>query len=224
MAAGYSSSLCVQEGDERPPTASHVGRDVQVCVVYGSSHSVHDEPTIIQVQTVGHGRGDETYVGGKRRGEKGRPGINSKKQAVFSVVQRNGDVRPFHVERVTAENLMGIIRKNVGKGSVVMTDGFTAYEGLGSRFETHGVINHNAGEYSRKEKPGLPTIHTNTAEGVFSILKRGLTGVYHQVMTGIFRVKAECPLPERKRCDDRDWESYERICLEEGVLALAPAH
>src|SRR4051794_13779394 len=58
---------------------------------------------------------DETYVGGKRknRGGKGRPDAYSHKQPVFAVVQRNGDVRSFHVERVTADNLVGILRKNV---------------------------------------------------------------------------------------------------------------
>jgi transposase-like protein len=125
---------------------------------------------------------DETYVGGKRKrqGGVGRPDEYSHKQAVFSVVQRNGDVRSFHVQRVTADNLISIMRKNLDKGSIVMTDGFSSYDGVGARFKTHRVINHSTGEYSRKEK-GLPTIHTNTAEGVFSILKRGLTGVYHQV-------------------------------------------
>ena len=68
------------------------------------------------------------------------------------------------------------MRKNLDtKGTIVMTDGFSSYDGVGARFKTHRVINHSSGEYSRKEK-GLPTIHTNTAEGVFSILKRGLNG------------------------------------------------
>lgn len=125
---------------------------------------------------------DETYVGGKTRGRGGvgRPDQYSKKQAVFSVVQRNGDVRSFHVQRVTAENLVSIMQKQIHQSTVVMTDGFASYDGVGARFKKHRVIHHSTGEYSRKEK-GLPTIHTNTAEGVFSILKRGLTGVYHQV-------------------------------------------
>ena len=104
----------------------------------------------------------------------------SHKQAVFSVVQRDGDVRSFHVQRVTADNLLSVMRKNLHTGSIVMTDGFSSYDGVGARFATHRVINHSTGEYSRKEK-GLPTIHTNTVEGVFSLLKRGITGVYHQV-------------------------------------------
>jgi len=125
---------------------------------------------------------DETYVGGKTkgRGGVGRPDQYSKKQAVFSVVQRGGDVRSFHVQRVTAENLMSVMTKHLDKGSIVMTDGYSSYDRTGDKFATHRVINHSSGEYSRKEE-GLPTIHTNTVEGVFSLLKRGITGVYHQV-------------------------------------------
>ncbi|HLH08941.1 MAG TPA: IS1595 family transposase [Terriglobales bacterium] len=124
---------------------------------------------------------DETYVGGRRRGQGvGRPDAQSHKQPVFALVKRDGSVRSFHVERVTADNLDSILWKNVHPSATVMTDGFSSYDNLGSMYVAHGRVNHGAGEYSRKEK-GMPTIHTNTIEGVFSILKRGLTGVYHQV-------------------------------------------
>ena len=42
-------------------------------------------------------------------------------------------------------------------------------------------------------------------------------------MAGTFTIKAEAPLPSRKTCDDKDWESYERVCKAEGVLPLAPS-
>src|ERR1700752_3743153 len=45
----------------------------------------------------------------------------------------------------------------------------------GRGFEKHGMVNHGIGEYVRGE------IHTNTVEGYFSILKRGITGTYHHV-------------------------------------------
>jgi transposase-like protein len=121
---------------------------------------------------------DETYVGGK--GDKiTRVAAYEKKQKVFSLVKRNGDVRSFHVERVTAENLESILWKNTHPSATVMTDGFASYDGLRNMF-THRTVNHAAGEYSRKEK-GMPVIHTNTIEGVFSLLKRGIYGTYHQV-------------------------------------------
>jgi transposase-like protein len=126
---------------------------------------------------------DETYVGGKRfgSGERGRADQFSHKQKVFSIVKRDGDVRSFHVERVTAENLQGILRKQVAQSATVMTDGFSSYDNLNARFAQHHVINHSERQYSRKVVGLEHTIHTNTIEGVFSILKRGLTGVYHQV-------------------------------------------
>jgi hypothetical protein len=43
-------------------------------------------------------------------------------------------------------------------------------------------------------------------------------------MSGTLTIRAESPLPHRKTCDQKDWESYERVCKSEGVLALAPSH
>jgi predicted nuclease of predicted toxin-antitoxin system len=41
---------------------------------------------------------------------------------------------------------------------------------------------------------------------------------------GAFNIRAESPLPQRKTCDLRDWQSYDRVCKQEGVLAFAPGH
>jgi transposase-like protein len=125
---------------------------------------------------------DETYIGGKRKnsGGVGRPDSYSHKQPVFSVLQRNGDVRSFHVHRVTAENLIGTLRSNVEAEATVVTDGYSSYDRVGTKFDRHEVINHSEGEYSRKAKDGF-VVHTNTVEGFFGLLKRGLTGTYHQV-------------------------------------------
>ncbi len=113
-------------------------------------------------------------------GGQGRPDAYSHKQKVFALVKRDGDVRSFHVERVTADNLQTIMVKNLNAGSFIMTDNFASYDGLAARFTSHDVVNHSHGEYSRKEA-GKPLIHTNTIEGVFSLLKRGIYGTYHQV-------------------------------------------
>lgn len=43
-------------------------------------------------------------------------------------------------------------------------------------------------------------------------------------MNGAFQIRAESPLPSRKLCDGRDWESYDRVCGTAGVLPLAPKH
>lgn len=118
---------------------------------------------------------DETYVGGKGKTQfKGRA-TGKTRTAVVSLVKRGGEVRSFPVTRVTGENLSEIIRKNVDRCAHLCTDQFASYTDIGHMFAVHGTVNHSEGEYSRGY------IHVNTAEGVFAILKRGLTGVYHQV-------------------------------------------
>lgn len=128
---------------------------------------------------------DETYIGGKEKVGKGRrgggrPGQASEKEPVFAVVQRNGEVRSFHVHRVTADNLLSTIRKHVDKNATVVTDGFSSYATLGYKQRRHEVINHSKFEYARTAADGF-RVHTNTIEGFFGLLKRGLNGTYHQV-------------------------------------------
>lgn len=59
--------------------------------------------------------------------------------------------------------------------TALMTDGEGQYRLLADMFKSHGVVNHSIGEYVRGE------VHTNTIEGYFSILKRGIVGTYHHV-------------------------------------------
>jgi transposase-like protein len=115
---------------------------------------------------------DETYIGGKHHGKRGRGSEN--KTPVFALVERGGRVRSFKTEHVTAKNLTEKIREHVDKKAIVMTDEFLAYKNLGKEF-AHYTVNHGAGEYVNGDA------HTNTAEGFFSILKRGINGVYHHV-------------------------------------------
>ena len=99
----------------------------------------------------------------------------SNKMIVFTLVERNGNVQSIPVERVTGKNLKGIIRENVDKESIMMTDEFASYRGLGKEYKEHHVINHSQKEYVRGD------VHTNTAEGYFSLLKRGINGTFHHV-------------------------------------------
>ena len=115
---------------------------------------------------------DETYIGGKHHGKRGRGSEN--KVPVFALVERNGRVRSFKTDKVTAHNLRQKIRENIDKDSTVMTDELLAYRELGKEF-SHLTVNHGTGEYVNGDA------HTNTAEGFFSILKRGINGVYHHV-------------------------------------------
>jgi transposase-like protein len=133
-------------------------------------YAMTQSPVIDKLQ--GIVEADETYIGGKHHGKRGRGSEN--KTPVFALVERDGRVRAFKTERVTAKNLKAKIRENVDKQAIVMTDEFLAYKGLGKEF-VHYTVNHGAGEYVNGEA------HTNTAEGFFSILKRGINGIYQHV-------------------------------------------
>ena len=116
---------------------------------------------------------DETYVGGRAENRKNHV---PKKAVVLSLVERDGSVRSFHVPNVTAQTLRPIIVRHVNKASYLMTDGHTVYPSIGAQFAGHGTVDHSAEEYVR-----AAFWHTNTVENYFSILKRGLIGVYHHV-------------------------------------------
>jgi transposase-like protein len=116
---------------------------------------------------------DETYVGGKARNRKNKVPA---KTAVLSLVERDGKVRSFPIGNVTAHTLRPIIVSHVSRASYLMTDESTVYPAIGREFAGHGTVNHSAEEYVRAQ-----FWHTNTVEGYFSILKRGIIGVYHWV-------------------------------------------
>jgi transposase-like protein len=90
-------------------------------------------------------------------------------------VERGGRVRSHHVPAVMANNLRPIIEAQIDGATAVYTDEGAASKGLGRLFDKHESVNHSLGEYVRGD------VHTNTIEGYFSILKRGINGVYHHV-------------------------------------------
>lgn len=123
---------------------------------------------------------DETFVGGKERNKhaskRNKANIGGTgKEAVFSLVERGGKVRSQHVPQVDAKTLRPILEAQLDKASYLMTDGEGQYRILGPMFAKHEAVNHGIGEYVRGDA------HTNTVEGYFSILKRGIVGTYHHV-------------------------------------------
>lgn len=131
---------------------------------------------------------DETYVGGRRRrkqthvaktGQRAQDmlGPLHGKQAVFSVMQRGGRVHSRHIERVTADNLKTVLNDVVSQDAHQMSDTGVLWKRNTGR--KHSLVNHSADEYVRYDEGVMVT--TNTVEGYFSILKRGINGVYHHV-------------------------------------------
>jgi len=144
---------------------------------------------------------DETYIGGKKRnfnrrvpdsanayyrrrraeaeakarGEVRITGRGSEKTPVVVLVQRGGQARSFRLATVTADEIGSVIRRNVARTAHLRTDQFKSYIAPGRDFASHETVNHSLDEWVRGDA------HTNTAENYFSILKRGINGVYHHV-------------------------------------------
>ena len=118
---------------------------------------------------------DETYVGGKSRSHgNGTQGRSLKeKTPVFGMIS-NGKVYAQVVPNAKAETLLPIIDERVRKGSTVITDGLASYNGLSKNY-IHKVIPHSEKIYA------VDGFHTNSIEGFWSHLKRGIIGIYHMV-------------------------------------------
>lgn len=121
---------------------------------------------------------DETYVGGKSRGIKGKggPGRGTKKAMVIGAVERGGEVRLRVGDRPNKATLHAFINEHVAdEAEAIHTDAWQAYGGIGDADTVHEFVSHNQGEWIR----GI--VHTNTVEGVWSLLKRSIVGSYHQL-------------------------------------------
>lgn len=129
---------------------------------------------------------DESYLGGKaRNARKGKP--VPKKHAVFTLVERDGEARSFHVANVSAKTLRPILVKNASRKSYLMTDDSPVYPKIGSEYAGHGAVRHSAEEYVRGT-----FWYTNTVESYFALLKRGVMGSFHNVSEAhLFRYLAE---------------------------------
>jgi transposase-like protein len=126
---------------------------------------------------------DETYFGDipeasrrqfKTRGrpfQKSRHGVGHKR-AIVALVERGGSVRTFHVGVADKHTVQKIVTDNVGRESRFHTDESKLYFGSDKVFASHETVKHSAKEYVRGD------VHVNSAEGYFSIFKRGMRGIY----------------------------------------------
>jgi transposase len=123
---------------------------------------------------------DEMYHGGKRRGGQGRPSYGSHKVAVVGMAERS---TPERVGRVVArvapdatkKTLHGLAKEYILPASTVFTDDYVSYDGLQAEGYVHKRIRHSAKIYVSGD------VHTQSIEGFWSLVKRGIGGVYHNV-------------------------------------------
>ncbi len=124
---------------------------------------------------------DETYIGGAEKNKheskktEGTQGRSLKtKKPVLGMVERGGNVSAQVVDDTTKATVHEAIEAKVVAGSTVMTDEYQSYNGLNKTY-SHEVVHHSAKQYVN----GMA--HTNTMEGFWSLLKRGIDGIYHHV-------------------------------------------
>lgn len=116
---------------------------------------------------------DETYVGGKRPGKRGR-GADGK-TIIFGMVERNGDVMTKVVDDAKRKTLEPIIKENVSTESVINSDEWHAYKHLRKLGYKHETVEHGIGEYVKGN------CHVNSLEGFWSHLKNSILGTHIHV-------------------------------------------
>ncbi len=123
---------------------------------------------------------DETYYGPKKAPKLLKPrstpytkrGHFKNNRPVVALVERGGKVRTFHVAHADKHTVGKIVADNIARESRLHTDESRLYPEIGALFAAHETVHHSSGEYVRGD------VHTNSAEGYFSIFKRGMRGVY----------------------------------------------
>jgi transposase-like protein len=115
---------------------------------------------------------DEVYIGG--RYDKRRKRGPWEKTPVVGVIERGGRIRTKKIESAGTKQIVGVVTDNVQQGATLMTDESRAYKSLGTIYN-HQTVNHIAMEWVRGD------CHTNSIEGYWSLLKRGIIGSFHKV-------------------------------------------
>jgi transposase-like protein len=117
---------------------------------------------------------DETFIG-RIKGAPKKRAFHHKMKVLALIDRDSGQARTMVVDDVTAKTIMPIVKANVAREAILMTDESGIYRHADKHFTAHGTTNHSAGQYVDYE---IPEIHSNTVEGYFSIFKRGMKGVY----------------------------------------------
>lgn len=124
---------------------------------------------------------DEMYYGGYRKSGGGRRLRGDKgeklKTPVVGMVERRGRVKAVTVPDTKSATLLGTVREYVLPKSTIFTDEYNSYDGISRMKEKYGHkrIRHASKVYV------MGDVHTNTIEGFWSLVKRGISGVYHSV-------------------------------------------
>jgi transposase-like protein len=132
------------------------------------------EGKIVEADETYHGKTEKPRVSPQRKGRPYKYDAKGPrdKRAIIALIERGGRVRTFHVGAADKVTVSKIVMDNVSRESRLHTDESRLYTGSDAHFASHETVKHSAKEYVRGD------VHTNCAEGYFSIFKRGMRGVY----------------------------------------------
>jgi transposase-like protein len=118
---------------------------------------------------------DETYMGAKKYDKRRKRGP-WEKEPVFGVVERDGRAKTFHIPAVNRYHVINKLKDNIAvDASALYTDGSNLYDRMPANIQKHEIVNHSAKEWVRGD------VHTGTIDGYWGLLKRGVTGSFHQI-------------------------------------------
>jgi len=147
---------------------------IRECMRQGGLAPLGGKGKVVEADETYYGKTEKPYASPQRKGRPftggGRGPAN--KRPVVALVERGGNVRTFRVPVADKEAVTEIVRSNIARESRLHTDDSRLYIGSDEHFAAHETVTHSRGEYVRGD------VHTNTAEGYFSIFKRGMRGVY----------------------------------------------
>jgi hypothetical protein len=118
---------------------------------------------------------DETFYRMSPSPSRGASGAHAMNKILALVDRNTGEARTFIIDKLWASEIIPILRANIAKEARLMTDEGAWYMPSAKEFAEHGAVNHSQEEYARGD------IGVNSVEGFFSILKKGLRGVYQRV-------------------------------------------
>lgn len=162
-------------------TAWHMSHRIRLAMATTPSTPMGGAGRIVEIDETYHGRVEnpaEMRRDGKaalKRSKKGYYGP-ANRRAVVALVERGGSARVFHVAEANAATVQKIVRENVHPESRVHTDASSLYKFAKREFAEHKSVEHSMGEYVRYEDGAV--VHNNSCESYFSVLKKGLDGVY----------------------------------------------
>jgi transposase-like protein len=155
-------------------TAWFISHRIREAMRDGNLAPMGGNGSIVEADETYYGKTAEPKVSKQRKGRPYKVGSRGPrdKRAIVALVERGGSVRSFHVENADKATVSHIVTENIARETRLHTDESRLYTGADAHFLAHETVKHSRKEYVRDD------VHTNSAEGFFSIFKRGMKGIY----------------------------------------------